>query len=197
MANISKGMLHRAFSVFLFNPEGKLLLQQRSEKKITFPNLFTNTCCSHPLYTPAELEEAEAIGVKKAAQRQLQYELGISPQEVPLENLNFMTRIQYQSASNETWGEHELDSILLAQCAVHPKLNINEVKCIRYVDSCELKDLLKNKKSLGLEFTPWFQLIVGNFLDSWWEQLKSFKGDNAAWFKQISKQKDRARIHRM
>ncbi|XP_032122055.1 isopentenyl-diphosphate Delta-isomerase 1 isoform X3 [Sapajus apella] len=75
--NIDKGLLHRAFSVFLFNTENKLLLQQRSDAKITFPGCFTNTCCSHPLSNPGELEENDALGVKRAAQRRLKAELGI------------------------------------------------------------------------------------------------------------------------
>lgn len=49
MENIEKGLLHRAFSVFIFNEQGELLLQQRATEKITFPDLWTNTCCSHPL----------------------------------------------------------------------------------------------------------------------------------------------------
>lgn len=82
-SNIEKGLLHRAFSVFLFNLEGKLLLQQRALSKITFPEYYTNTCCSHPLYRPEELEEGlSAIGVRRAARRKLDHELGISPQEV-------------------------------------------------------------------------------------------------------------------
>ncbi|XP_061613438.1 isopentenyl-diphosphate Delta-isomerase 1 isoform X2 [Phyllopteryx taeniolatus] len=76
-ANIDKGLLHRAFSVFIFNSEEKLLLQQRSDAKITFPGCFTNTCCSHPLHTDGELEEKDAIGVRRAAQRRLNAELGI------------------------------------------------------------------------------------------------------------------------
>lgn len=62
MENINKGLLHRAFSVFLFNSENKLLIQQRANEKITFPGLWTNTCCSHPLNTPLELEEEAQIG---------------------------------------------------------------------------------------------------------------------------------------
>lgn len=63
MTNIEKGLLHRAFSVFLFDPSsGKLLLQRRAPEKITFPNMWTNTCCSHPLAIRSELEEAEQIG---------------------------------------------------------------------------------------------------------------------------------------
>ena len=81
-ANIATGKLHRAFSVFLFDSEGSLLLQQRSREKITFPGYFTNTCCSHPLHTPSELREEDAEGVRTAAQRKLLHELGIAPEEV-------------------------------------------------------------------------------------------------------------------
>lgn len=76
------GLLHRAFSVFLFNTENKLLLQQRSNAKITFPDCFTNTCCSHPLSHPLELEENDAIGVRRAAQRRMKAELGIPMEQV-------------------------------------------------------------------------------------------------------------------
>lgn len=75
--NIDAGELHRAFSVFLFNSEGKLLLQQRSPAKITFPESFTNTCCSHPLHFAEELEDRDGLGVKRAAVRKLKQELGI------------------------------------------------------------------------------------------------------------------------
>lgn len=74
---IEYGMLHRAFSVFLFNKQGELLLQQRSNEKITFPGYITNTCCSHPLYDEAELDEYKHIGIRRAAKRRLSYELGI------------------------------------------------------------------------------------------------------------------------
>ena len=69
------GQLHRAFSVFIFSTRGDLLLQQRSSLKITFPTHITNTCCSHPLYNSREMEGE--MGVRRAAQRRLNYELGI------------------------------------------------------------------------------------------------------------------------
>ena len=78
-----KGMCHRAFSVMLFDAEGKLLLQQRAASKITFPRVWTNTVCSHPLYGqeadevdgPMKANE-EPIGVKRAAVRKIAHELG-------------------------------------------------------------------------------------------------------------------------
>uniref|UniRef100_A0A2K6LTW6 isopentenyl-diphosphate Delta-isomerase n=1 Tax=Rhinopithecus bieti TaxID=61621 RepID=A0A2K6LTW6_RHIBE len=99
--NIEKGLLHRTSSVF-FNTENKLLLQQRSDAKITFPGCFTNTCCSHPLSNPGELGEDDALGVRQAAQRQLKAELGIPLKEVPPEELNYLTRIHYKAQKNVT-----------------------------------------------------------------------------------------------
>jgi len=62
MENINKGLLHRAFSVFLFNEENELLLQQRAASKITFPMMWTNTCCSHMLHSPEELDPVDHMG---------------------------------------------------------------------------------------------------------------------------------------
>ena len=75
-----EGLLHRAFSVFLFDSSGRLLLQQRSDAKITFPGFFTNTCCSHPLFLSGETEGE--LGARRAARRKLNQELGIPLEEV-------------------------------------------------------------------------------------------------------------------
>lgn len=113
MENINKGLLHRAFSVFLFNSKNELLLQQRASEKITFPDLWTNTCCSHPLGVPGEtgstLEEA-IRGVKRAAVRKLDQELGIKAAQVPVDDFRFLTRIHYVAPSDGKWGEHESKS---------------------------------------------------------------------------------------
>lgn len=110
MSNIDKGLLHRAFSVFLFNDKNELLLQQRASEKITFPDMWTNTCCSHPLMIPGETGSnlTECIeGVKRAAQRKLDHELGIKKEQVPIEKFHFLTRIHYKAPSDGKWGEHE------------------------------------------------------------------------------------------
>jgi isopentenyl-diphosphate Delta-isomerase len=110
MYNIDRGLLHRAFSVFLFDSQNRLLLQQRATEKITFPDMWTNTCCSHPLGIPGETgsELGEAVqGVKRAAQRKLDHELGIKPAQVPLSDFKFLTRIHYKAPSDGKWGEHE------------------------------------------------------------------------------------------
>ena len=81
-AMLCNGILHRAFSVFLFNSKKQLLLQQRSSLKITFPNYFTNSCCSHPRYNTEETRADNYVGIKLAAQRRLKFELGIEENEV-------------------------------------------------------------------------------------------------------------------
>jgi len=143
MTNIRKGLLHRAFSVFLFDPVShNLLLQQRASEKITFPDMWTNTCCSHPLGIPGEtgagLEESVA-GVKRAAVRKLGQELGVRAEEVPESGFDFLTRIHYEAGSDGVWGEHEIDYILFTIADVTLEPNPNEVRDTRYVCAAELK----------------------------------------------------------
>lgn len=114
MKNIDQGLLHRAFSVFLFDSKNRLLLQQRATEKITFPDMWTNTCCSHPLGVPGETGaelEAAVQGVRRAAQRKLDQELGIKAAQVPVDQFQFLTRIHYKAPSDGKWGEHESRSL--------------------------------------------------------------------------------------
>ncbi|XP_034615943.1 isopentenyl-diphosphate Delta-isomerase 1 isoform X1 [Trachemys scripta elegans] len=169
--NIDKGLLHRAFSVFLFNTEDKLLLQQRSDAKITFPDCFTNTCCSHPLSTPLELQENNAQGVRQAAQRRLRAELGIPLEQVTPEEIFYLTRIHYKARSDGIWGEHEIDYILFVQKNVTLNPDPNEIKSYCYVTQEELKQLLEKASKNEIKITPWFKLIAETFLFKWWDNL--------------------------
>jgi isopentenyl-diphosphate delta-isomerase len=177
--NIRKGILHRAFSVFLFDSQGRLLLQQRSADKITFPLTWTNTCCSHPLYFPDELVEEGELGVRRAAQRKLEQELGIPPSELPLDAFQCVSRIHYLAESDETWGEHEIDYILIVQKDVTVVPNPNEVASVQYVSLAELKKLIQDPNT---KLTPWFRLMTTGgidaksskeegLLDKWWGAL--------------------------
>lgn len=182
MPNIYKGLLHRAFSVFLFNDENKLLLQQRADEKITFPAMWTNTCCSHPLAISSELGNAgdfqsSVEGAKRAAQRKLDHELGIAKEDIPIEKFKFLTRIHYVAPSDGAWGEHEIDYILFIR--TDPKLNVNanEVKDTCYVSADELKEMFKDD---SLKFTPWFKLICESYLFNWWnniDNVEQFRDD--------------------
>ncbi len=109
-----RGVLHRAFSVFLFDSStGELLLQKRASTKITFPNVWTNTCCSHPLHGmevnevdgPDDLKDGSVNGVKAAAVRKLEHELGIPVGELPIDNFKFLTRLHYWAADTVTHGQ--------------------------------------------------------------------------------------------
>jgi isopentenyl-diphosphate delta-isomerase len=143
MSNIDRGMLHRAFSVLLFNTKNECLLTQRASTKITFPDFYTNACCSHPLHTPLELEQTSqdpAIGVKRAAQRRLAFELGIEPTEIPLSDFRYITRILYKAPSNEgVWGEHEVDYILIIRKDVRLNPIDNEVRHFEYLNKRDFK----------------------------------------------------------
>lgn len=190
MENINAGLLHRAFSVFLFNEDGKLLLQQRASEKITFPDMWTNTCCSHPLCVSSELGLASSednhdqnnlgtavSGAKVAATRKLLHELGIPEEDCPSNNFNFLTRIHYKSASgdeNSEWGEHEIDYILILRTKndITVKANPNEVRDQKFVSEKELKEMFKDD---SLVFTPWFKLICETFLFTWWGKLNSLE----------------------
>ena len=161
-----EGVLHRAFSILIFNSEGRLLLQQRSSEKITFPGVWANTCCSHPLHCEPELETQDAMGVKRAAQRKLGQELGIPETGAPLEDMVFMTRMLYRARANAEWVEHEMDHIICLRADVEPAPNPNEIAETRWVTQAELRDLL-NSELIG----PWFRLIAENLLPAWWENL--------------------------
>lgn len=184
--NIEKGLLHRAFSVFLFNMENKLLLQQRSDAKITFPGCFTNTCCSHPLSNPAELEENDAMGVRRAAQRRLKAEFGIPLEQVPPEEIKYLTRIHYKAQSDGIWGEHEIDYILFVRKNVSLNPDPNEIKSYCYVSKEEMKEILEKAASGEIKITPWFKIIAEAFLFKWWDNLSN-----------LSQFVDHEKIHRM
>ena len=186
-----RGVLHRAFSVFLFNNEGKLLLQQRAADKITFPDVWTNTCCSHPLhgYNPSELDAPEDVakgkvdGVKAAAIRKLEPELGIPVDTIAPEQFKFLTRLHYWAADVVThgpkspWGEHEIDYILFVQADVKVKPNREEVSAVKYVSLPELQKMMDPKS--GLLWSPWFRIIAEQFLPHWWGDLNKTLTTNA------------------
>lgn len=177
LENISKGMLHRAFSVFLFDTNNRLLLQQRSMHKITYPNHWTNTCCSHPLNIDEEMEtKNNQQGIKVAAKRRMNYELGIKESQLKIDTFKYLTRIHYKAENvpnDGVFGEHEIDYILFIKGDYDLQPNANEVKAVRYVSMYELKELLAEEMNpnSGVLLTPWFKLISDKFLFDWWSKL--------------------------
>lgn len=134
------GTLHRAFSIFLFNPAGELLLQRRSEKKPLWPGFWSNTCCSHP-------RRGESYGT--ATERRLAEELGIEAK------LFFTHRFRYQAQYSEDGAEHELCSVYVGLTDHEPSPNPSEISAWQWIQPDELdRWLLEEPATL----TPWLNL---------------------------------------
>lgn len=139
--------------------------------QVTYPDCYTNSCCSHPIAdVPGEDEERDALGVKRAAIRRLNYELGIPSESIPIENITYLTRILYKDPGNGKYGEHEIDYILFIQQDVQIDPNPNEISEISFVPLGQLEKFLPTLNSC---LTPWFQLIIKHRLKLWWQNLNN------------------------
>uniref|UniRef100_A0A2K5YM12 Isopentenyl-diphosphate delta isomerase 2 n=1 Tax=Mandrillus leucophaeus TaxID=9568 RepID=A0A2K5YM12_MANLE len=125
---------------------------------------FTDSRCSHPLYNPAELEENDAIGVRRAAQRHLQAELGIPGEQISPEDIVFMTIYHHKAKSDRIWGEHDICYLLLVRKNVTVNLDPSEKKSILYLSQEELREG-------EVKVTPWLRTIAEKFLYRWWPHL--------------------------
>ena len=171
-AHRGTGAYHRAFSVLLFDSQKRLLLQRRASDKVTFPDVWANSCCSHPLHSDEEMEEANAIGSKRAAVRKLEQELGIAPGQVPLDSFHFITKMRYSARMNETWTEREIDHILVIQADVDLDPNPNEISEIKWVSEEELEAMLIDEHHTEGVIAPWFRCIAARVMDeTWWDAV--------------------------
>uniref|UniRef100_A0A8C6R8U2 Nudix hydrolase domain-containing protein n=1 Tax=Nannospalax galili TaxID=1026970 RepID=A0A8C6R8U2_NANGA len=137
MENIEKGdLFHQGFSVILFNTKNQLLVQQRLLCAQLFQGHFMDSCSSHPLYTPNELEEKDVMGMRRAALRYLQTELGIHQEQ----DIIFMSQ-KYQSVS--------------VRCYLTLDPDAREVKSFRYMSQEEVWELLDRR---GFLF-PWWPYL--------------------------------------
>ncbi|VIO90837.1 isopentenyl-diphosphate delta-isomerase, type 1 family protein [Brugia malayi] len=168
--------LHRAFSVFLFTENHEMILQKRAVQKLTFPSVWTNACCSHPLWNEDEMcTDENNVGIRRAARRKLNHELGI--QSVDIDQMKVMGRFLYKAMHDDNWGEHEIDYVIILRgCNVKQiRPNPEEVEAVAIVSSMEeLTEILKSSEA---SFSPWFNLIVrNNFLQTWWHELDRLDG---------------------
>ena len=171
--HIGEGRLHRAFSVLIFDLDNRLLIQQRADEKITFPSIWANSCCSHPLYQNGEEEGIE--GAKKAAVRKMIQELGIQDGLIQSNDLNFITKMHYKARADKKWIEHEVDYIFAIKVDVDINPNTNEIQKTRYVNQKELDNLFDKANSDDVRIGPWFRLIKDNFLNKIWRNLESLQ----------------------
>lgn len=139
------GILHRAFSVFLFNTNGEMLLQKRAAGKYHSPNQWTNACCSHPKSAETYLD---------GAKRRLFEELGIET------NLEEKFHFIYKADVGQNLWEHELDHVFTGNFEGEFHLNPEEVSEVRYISMDNLEKEMKNNPD---NFTEWFKIILEEY----------------------------------
>ena len=161
-----EGILHRAFSVLIFDSEGRLLVQQRSSDKITFPAVWANSCCSHPL--DIDGENTDPIeGVKEAARRKLDQELGIPRTITDDWKFHHIGRFEYKCRWDSDWVEHEIDHVLIVEADCEVDFNRNEIQSVDWLDNDSLIRMMERKGRWKSQLiAPWFEAIFNNFLGS-------------------------------
>lgn len=140
-----KALLHRAFSVFVFNDQNELMLQQRAQHKYHSPGLWTNTCCSHQRDGETNIE---------AGLRRLQEEMGFTC------NLEEVFSFIYKAPFVNGLTEHELDHVMIGKYNDSPIINSEEVADYKWIKLDELKkDISENPQN----YTEWFKIIFREF----------------------------------
>jgi isopentenyl-diphosphate delta-isomerase len=141
-----KALLHRAFSVFVFNKKGELLLQQRALHKYHSGGLWTNTCCSHP---------RKGEKVIQSAHRRLMEEMGFDCE------LELKHKFIYKAPFTNGLTEHELDYIFTGEYEVAPNPNPDEVASFRWIEMAQLQKEIEEHPE---NFTVWFRIILDQYL---------------------------------
>lgn len=141
------GQLHRAFSIFIFNTDGEMLLQQRAIDKYHSGGLWTNACCSHPRPNEDTLQ---------AATRRLSEELGMQTE------LSLLFSFLYKADFENGLTEHELDHVIVGKTNDAPVLNTEEAMAYKYVNTT---DLLRDIQNNPDHYTIWFKKIVEEVIE--------------------------------
>ncbi len=155
-AHDGDGILHRAFSVFLFNSKGELLLQQRAPAKRLWGGFWSNSCCSHP-----RVGEDMAV----ATRRRLDDELNLAAE------LEYVYRFQYQASFGEAGSEHELCHVFLGRCPDEVSVNESEIAAVRFVPAVEVTRMLDASPDA---YTPWFRMEWERLSGEFAEQLSRY-----------------------
>lgn len=159
-AHQGRGLLHRAFSIFLFDGEDRLLLQQRSRDKPLWPLYWSNSCCSHP-------RRGETYD--SAIHRRLREELSIDTA------LEFVFRFQYQASFQQLGSEHELCSVYIGRVVDGDAIDVNpsEIAALRWLNRAEIDQLFKEQPD---QVTPWFVIEWQRLRQEFSEQLDRLPG---------------------
>lgn len=150
------GRLHRAFSLFLFNADGELLLQKRSASKRLWPGYWSNSICSHP-------RRGESMQI--ATERRLQDELNMECE------LEFVYKFAYQAGFEDSGSENELCHVYLGRTPLEVNPNKHEIDAIRFISGGDLgREFAESPKTL----TPWFALEWQMLTTQYRDQLESY-----------------------
>lgn len=141
------GKLHRAFSIFILNSRGEMLLQKRARIKYHSGGLWTNACCSHP--KPGE-------EVLQAAHRRLEEEMGFDC------NLDEIFQFTYKVDLDNSLKEHEYDHVLIGKYDGDIKLNLDEAEDFKWI---ALDSLIKELELNPNEYTEWFKIAINKVID--------------------------------
>ena len=155
-AHRGSGLLHRAFSIFLINDQGEVLLQQRSSDKPLWPRYWSNTCCSHP---------REGEDILDAAMRRLEDELGINGI-----HLEYLYKFSYQASYKDIGSENEMCSVFIGSINGDVIFNATEIESIRFID-CES---LEQEMHLNSDYTPWFKMEWRAIKDKYSMELEKY-----------------------
>jgi isopentenyl-diphosphate delta-isomerase len=135
-----KGLLHRAFSIFIFNSKGEILMQQRADDKYHSGGLWSNTCCSHPRFGET---------IEYAVERRLEEEMGMSS------NTEFAFSFIYKASFENGLTEHEFDHVYFGVTDDLPKPNFSEVKDWKYMS---IEKLAKDLELNPHHYTAWLKI---------------------------------------
>lgn len=140
-----KAVLHRAFSVFVFNDKEELLLQQRAASKYHSPLLWTNTCCSHQRVGESNIE---------AGKRRLFEEMGF------VTELKEVFSFIYKAPFDNGLTEHELDHVMIGAYNENPKINPEEVQSFKWMTLDAVKKDIEQQPEI---YTAWFKIIFKEY----------------------------------
>ena len=148
-----KGVLHRAFSVFVLNDSGEMMMQQRAACKYHSPLLWTNTCCSHQRVGESNIE---------AGKRRLFEEMGF------VTELKNVVSFIYKASFDNGLTEHEFDHVLVGTYNENPNINIDEVKNFKWMTLEQVKVDMELNPDI---YTEWFKIIFDKFYKHLQEEL--------------------------
>ena len=172
------GIRHRAFSVLIFDSENRLLMQQRAEEKITFPGIWANSCCSHPLDIKFENGDAKE-GVIHAAKRKMFQELGIPMEVSESWEYSHIGRFEYSCRWDDEWIEHEIDHVLIVRANVDLSINKNEIKETKWLNHDGIKEMLEGKNEwANMVVAPWFRMIWKHFIKPHYPNMNNLINSN-------------------